>query len=57
VSHSAGSSGSSSESRDRVSVAFNPVRDVKNVLRKIRNIHARKLVPKRNDENPFKALA
>jgi hypothetical protein len=55
---STGSSGpSSSESRDRVIVAFNPVRDVKNVLRKMRYIHARKLVPKRNDENPFKALA
>jgi hypothetical protein len=55
---STGSSGpSSSESRDRVIVAFNPVRDVKNVLRKMRYIHARKLVPKRNDENPFNALA
>ncbi len=43
--------------RGTVIVAFNPVREVKNVLCKMRNIHARKLVPSRNDENPFKALA
>src|ERR1700690_1406854 len=56
---STGNSGgsSSSESRDRVIFAFNLVRDVKNVFRKIRYIHARKLVPKRNEGKPFKALA
>ena len=32
-------------SRGTVIVAFNPVREVKNVLRKMRYIHARKLVP------------
>jgi hypothetical protein len=42
-----------SESRGTVIVAFNPVREVKTVLRKMRNIHARKLVPSRSDENPF----
>jgi hypothetical protein len=35
----------------------NPVRELRNVLRKIRYIHARKLVPSRKDTNPFKALA
>ena len=36
--------------------AFNPLREVKNVLRKIRYIHARKFVPGANDANPRKPL-
>ena len=38
-------------------VVRNPVRDVKNVLRRMRYIHARKLLPAWNDANPFRALA
>jgi hypothetical protein len=36
---------SSSTSRGTVIVTFSPLREVKNVLRKMRYIHARKLVP------------
>ena len=57
VSRSIGSSRlSSSGSRGTVMVAFSPAREVKKVLRKIRYIQARKLVPSWNDENPRKAL-
>ena len=45
---------SSSESRETVEVALSPVREVRNVLRKMRYIHARKFVPNWKDENPFK---
>jgi hypothetical protein len=34
-----------------------PVRLVRNVLRRIRNIHARKFVPSRKLDSPFKAFA
>ena len=38
-------------------VAFNQVHEVKNVLRKMRYIHARKSVPIQKVGKPFKALA
>lgn len=37
-------------------VAFNPVREVRNVLRRMRYIQARKLVPGWNDPKPRSAL-
>jgi hypothetical protein len=46
----------SSKSRETVEVARRPVREVKNVLRKMRYIQARKLVPNWKDENPLKPL-
>ncbi len=58
VSFSTPSSGpSSSESRGTVEAALSPVREVRNVLRRMRYIHARKLVPNWKDENPFRAFA
>ena len=41
----------------QVIVTLSPVREVKNVLRKMRYIHARKLVPNWKDGNPFRAFA
>ena len=48
--------GTPSASRGTVIVAFNPVREVKNGLRKMQYIHARQSVPRWNEEIPFKAL-
>src|SRR5215472_18316128 len=47
---------SSSRSSGTVIFTLNPLRDVRNVFRKMRYIQARKFVPCWNDAKPFNAL-
>src|SRR5436305_15258433 len=52
----AAGSGTSLSSSSRDTVCFNPLREVRKVLRRMRYIQARKFVPGVNDGKPFSAL-